>query len=170
MCNIAYINNPNIIIKLIWQNTHSRIIGMNECRVGPCFLYFLSDARMPVRPHPTPRRSHEPTPVTNWWYFTHNLRAQIRQGNCKNGGVIYLCWGRRGLKNKIKPLEFVSQVSENSLLFSFCSILVWKTFIGDYIYYELVSSGHSFFVNTLVIKKIEFASREHPFNLFNACN
>lgn len=70
----------------------------------------------------TPRASLEPTPVTNWWYITHNLRAQIRQGNCKNGGVIYLCWGRRGLKNKIKPLEFVSQVSENSLLFSFSSI------------------------------------------------
>lgn len=87
--------------------------------------------------HRTPRTSHEPTPVTNWWYITHNLRAQIRQGNCKNGGVIYLCWGRRGLKNKIKPLEFVSQVSENSLLFSFSSIYRLETCLWGWAFPQL---------------------------------
>lgn len=91
------------------------------------------DSRIQSRAPCSPRehrRPLEPTPVTNWWYFTRNLRAQIRQGNCKNGGVIYLCWGRRGQKNKIKPLEFVSEVSENSPLFSSSPILdsILKTY------------------------------------------
>lgn len=32
-------------------------------------------------------------------YFTRNLRASIRQGNCKNGGVIYLSLPPRGLSS-----------------------------------------------------------------------